>query len=313
MQQYKSGHRIRRSTDVVDLTFRNQHTTLLCIFSKNGLDPPLMQTQDIQWLLGGVLITLPAGHTLPLYKKIHPQFDCFLPHLAAHMNDTDLVIDVGANIGDTLVAMASANPKLRYICIEGDEAFIHYMHKNIHAIEQIEEDVSITVIHALVGQHIKSATLSGTNSTKHATLGLEGRLTSSRLDDLLEICSHPEVRLIKIDVDGFDWDVLASATAIIKASKPLLFFELQTESNDQVTMFRETLVELETAGYSYFGVFDNFGALMLRANNITPIIQLVDYIQRQNEGTSTRTIYYLDILAAHTDDEQFISGVMDSY
>jgi Methyltransferase FkbM domain len=113
---------------------------------------------------------------------------------------------------------------------------------------------------------------------------------SKTLDTILS-GAHPD--LIKSDVDGFDYDVIASAAMTIATSSPILFFEYNCIKPEQIKPYSETVLELEAKGYR-FAAFDNFGLPMLQNVEANVIIQLTDYVQHQNEGRSRRTIYYLD-------------------
>lgn len=55
-------------------------------------------------------IKLPANHMLPVYQKYHPKYDRFLPHLVKYIEPSDTVIDVGANVGDTLAGIVRLKP-----------------------------------------------------------------------------------------------------------------------------------------------------------------------------------------------------------
>lgn len=63
---------------------------------------------------------------LPKYKQAYPNYNRFLPHLAKHLKDSDFVVDIGANVGDTLAAMYRANDSLRFICTELNDVFYTY-------------------------------------------------------------------------------------------------------------------------------------------------------------------------------------------
>jgi tRNA G46 methylase TrmB len=83
--------------------------------------------ESVLYELGRLLIHLPRYHKLPEYQQRHRQYDRFLPHLIKDLDHDDIVIDVGANCGDTLAGMVSKNPKLHYICIEPDNEFYSYL------------------------------------------------------------------------------------------------------------------------------------------------------------------------------------------
>ncbi|MEI7464384.1 MAG: hypothetical protein WCJ87_03490 [Burkholderiales bacterium] len=52
-----------------------------------------------------VSILMPKNHRLAEYKKRHRLYDQFLPHLARYLPTGGVVVDIGANVGDTLAAM----------------------------------------------------------------------------------------------------------------------------------------------------------------------------------------------------------------
>ena len=73
--------------------------------------------------IGRLLLTLPPYHLFSLYKKRYKKYDNFLVHLAKNLKNKDSLIDVGANVGDTLFQIISKNNNFNYYCIEGDKFF----------------------------------------------------------------------------------------------------------------------------------------------------------------------------------------------
>ena len=77
--------------------------------------------------------------------------------------------------------------------------------------------------------------------------------------------------------------------------------------------YAKILNTLELEGYCDWTVFDNFGEIVVRTNNIIIIKQLMNYIWQQNVGKATRTIYYFDILSVRSTDSVFIDKVLIEY
>jgi FkbM family methyltransferase len=271
------------------------------------------QGQPIEYRYGNFSIQLPPGHMLPAYQRGHPKYDRFLPHLAKHLSASDRVIDVGANVGDTLAAMYEANPKLRYICIEPDDLFFDQLLANIERIRQAGNIVDVRAIKALVGASVSASSLDGRDGTKHAVATENGKIASEPLDKLIGPDEGQSIRLLKTDVDGFDYDVINSASSIIENSRPYIFFELQNDNESQYAEYLKTLKKLESAGYTDWFIFDNFGSLMFKAPDIRAIEQIMSYVWNQNIGRSTRTVYYVDVLAVQKSDTGFIEEVLKSY
>lgn len=256
-------------------------------------------------------INLPAHHLLPEYQKTNPKYDRFLPHLTRYINPSETIIDIGANIGDSLAGMAEQNTTAHYICIEADDSFYRHLEENVKKIKTSINHLKVTTIKALVGKNISNVSLDGQYGTKHAVILNEGGLTSSPLDEVIP--NESSVRILKSDVDGFDYDVLDSSMAVIKKHKPILFFECQFDHEYQKTGYLQTLRTLEQAGYCDWIIFDNFGEVVMRTGDMSIICQLISYIWQQNTGRSTRTIYYYDILAIQKEDTLLVNRVLEEY
>lgn len=256
-------------------------------------------------------IKLPANHLLPYYQKQHPKYDRFLPHLVKYVTPLDTIVDIGANVGDTLAGMIEKNSASNYICIEPDDYFFSYLEENIALIKTSIKGLKIQTIKALVGKNVTNVSLDGKGGTKHAVINNQGGIKSLPLDEL--ISNKLNIRILKSDVDGFDYDVLDSSVEVIKNHKPMVFFECQYDAEYQMNGYKKILNTLELEGYCDWTVFDNFGEIVVRTNNIITIKQLMNYIWQQNVGKATRTIYYFDILSVRSTDSVFIDKVLIEY
>jgi FkbM family methyltransferase len=167
---------------------------------------------DILLTIGAATITLPHGHALPGYLKNFRNYDRFLPALAREMPSGVWVIDVGANCGDTLVAMIAANPSLNFLCLEADAHLFGYLERNIVQIRKAYPAVGeILPINALVGTAETSGVLTGEFGTKRVIASKEGQhATPLGIIASNVLSPNPPVSLIKVDVDGMDYDVLQS-------------------------------------------------------------------------------------------------------
>ena len=79
---------------------------------------------DQKYRVGNSTIVIPPDHRLRVCQNAYKQYDRFPPHLAKYLEDGSVVIDVGANVGDTVAAMVSSNDRLRYVCDEADDVFL---------------------------------------------------------------------------------------------------------------------------------------------------------------------------------------------
>jgi len=273
------------------------------------LRPASSAREDLEYEIGGVRIRLPAGHRLPEYQSSHPWYDRFLPHFVSHLPPGTTVIDVGANCGDTLAAMASTRPDASYVCIEPDETFTSYLRENVARLQRAHAGLQVRSIPALVGKDVAGASLLGAGGTKHAVAG--NAIKSVTLDSLVD--AQTQVSLLKSDVDGFDYDVLRSAEQLLRAQHPILFFECFCETPEQEDGYASCFEWLSSLGYARWVVFDNFGQVISARATAEQVRDWADYVWRQARMPSTRTIYYLDLLCCCEADEAMIHAALASY
>lgn len=273
---------------------------------------------DFTYPIGRCSVVLPAGHKLPAYQRSHSQYDRFLPHLARALSAGSVVIDVGANCGDTVVSMLDQNPRVGFLCVEADATFFRYLQANVARLRQDGLDCQVTLVHGLAGAELSNVVMQGPRSTKRAVAAPDqaaNTMNARPLDAILSAEGIPaeRVAVVKVDTDGYDYDVIASASALLTARTPMLFFECQFTAHAQKARYDQMIGELGDRGYTDWAIFDNYGALLLRTREVAQVHQLVDYLWQQEAGRSTRTLYYLDLLASGERDRSLIEGVLTSY
>ena len=246
---------------------------------------------------GKYSIKIDYFHPLPEFQIRHPYYDRFLPCLVKSFPEGSVVVDVGANVGDTLVSLVSANERLEFICVEASKDIFPELVRNCDDIKSQNENLQIEVVNQLVGAEISNVRLGKKLWTEHAVVG-GGDLTpapmSSILDDLR--VDSTRIALLKTDVDGFDWDVLRSSFSAI-THQPYLYFECHVKPIDQYKKYEQLFADLTSIGYQEFAFFDNFGQFILATSSLSCISEMLSYIRRQASSQSTRTIEYYDVLA----------------
>lgn len=262
--------------------------------------------------VGGVEIALPSEHLLPKYMHKHAKYDRFLPHLVRLLKDGDLIVDVGANCGDSYAAMCAARPGAEFICLEPDPGFFGFLTANAARVAQMHAAPMPMLLPHMVGKAGAKKTLSGGGGTRKGLDAADGVSTKS-LDDILRDANGAKPRLIKSDVDGHDHDVIRSGLRTISAQRPLLFFECQCDHQGQLDAYREILVALEALGYSSWTVFDNYGGVLLCDASRSHAEQLLAYVWAQHSEGASRTIWYLDVLAGVADDAPMVREAIRSH
>ena len=246
--------------------------------------------------IGRFSIELSPGHALHHYQSVHPFYDKFPLFITKYLPGGTDVIQVGANVGDTLASMVTGNSSLNFFCIEADSGFFDFLRTNIETMHTFCK-FEVEAINKMVAQEINFKSLEGSSGTKKGVEATPGDdlLETVSLDKLFESREMRNVSLLMVDVDGFDFDVIKSAQKIIEQSSPILYFEVMPLNEGTTEKYLELMENLELSGYLHWSVFDNFGNLML--NDVTREVaaQVLTYSLLQNLAKGTRSIYYLDI------------------
>jgi FkbM family methyltransferase len=255
-------------------------------------------------------ILLPFNHMLPDYQKVNPKYDKLLPIISKYINQNEMIIDIGANIGDTLAAMVDENPYPIYLCIEPEDEFYSYLLRNVDIIKKKIPNLKVHLLKQFVGNQITNVSLDKKGGTAKANLN-SGNIKSKTLDDILyDFKSIEKINLLKVDTDGFDYDVLESALKTIKKHKPILFFECQHELEHQKTNYKSIIKKLQSLGYFHWTLFDNYGEKIITTQNLETIYSLMEYVWKQNLGKTTRTIFYYDLLVCCDNNNEIINKVI---
>ena len=265
-------------------------------------------------MFNGLEIEIDFLHALPDYQRIHSNYDKFLSEFVKLLPSDSVVVDVGANVGDSLAAMAGSNDQLEYVCIEADPEFFEELSRNVESLMNQRPALRVNTALELVGRDVAAVALFGSSGTSHAVPGA-GSLTPKPLEEVLNVLGTDASRLqlLKTDVDGYDWDVLGSAFNLLESQAPAIFFEYQFNSQDQLRSYEELFRKLFTSGYTNYWFFDNFGNFMVSTQCSGVISELTGYLARMSLGSSTKTFGYFDVLACTEKDAEWIDEIVSTY
>jgi FkbM family methyltransferase len=231
-----------------------------------------------------------SAQVIAQIKAQHRLYDRFLPVLCRHI-PTGWIVDVGANVGTTAEGLAKEcdNPILS---IEGNPEYFVQLLENT-------KDLPVRCVRALAGTGEVGGSLVSGGGTARLVRG-PTESNARPLDAILQEAeiSYSDVALLKIDTDGSDGDVILSATQTLRGSEPLLFWENDFSDEIEKREFDSAYEQIVKLGYNHFWAFDNFGNLMLSDCTYVRIRDLNRYVASQKYYGCTRTIYYIDVLAA---------------
>lgn len=219
--------------------------------------------------VGRYTITLPPKHKLDVYQHSFKNYDKKLPDIVRMVEakySVMSVIDIGANIGDTAFALRDAC-KAPLICIEGNPKFLPLLETNLSKLPGV-----IRVVPKFIGP--ESSDILGKVVTVNGTAHIERGSAQDSLDRqhmkidvttfkelLASIADLPEVRLIKMDTDGFDFRIILGSINEIAAGLPVLFFEFDPSFSPKNERYEAlvAMAALNGAGYLHCVIYDNYG------------------------------------------------------
>ncbi len=246
-------------------------------------------------------LQIPFSHDLPLNMKMFPTYNVNLGEITkiVHQKYADLkVIDVGANIGDS-VAVMHHEAVVPILCIEGNPKFLKLLEQNAKQFKDIEIEASF------VGE--KSVKVNPQNNL--GTAFLEESNDGIMVHTMQEVISkHPKfatAKLLKIDTDGFDNIIIRASKELLSNAKPIIFFEydpfyLAKQNEKGIDIFDF----LEELNYTSAIVFDNFGFYLttVSLSNKNLLKDLHHYFNRNGS-------IYMDICVVHKDDVDLLERI----
>ncbi len=162
-----------------------------------------------------------------------------------------LVVEAGSNIGSHTVPLAKGLPEHRILAVEANIEYFKLLCANLVA----NGITNALPVHAAAGAEestIRIAPLPLNRPTNFGAVSLDSIASGSgaavrvlRLDDLVD--DPGEVRILKIDVEGHECEVLAGASEILRRGRPFLYVE-----NEPSPRWRDVIAAAEEAGYRLY-------------------------------------------------------------
>lgn len=297
----------RKTKDIIKNTFLRFNYKITKIHVENT------SKEIVNRKIGKFSIKMMANHQLPIFMKYQKYYSTNLPRLTVEVfkKYKDLrMIDIGANIGDT-VALVRSECVFPITCIDGDGEFFKILEENVKQFKDVKIIKQLLGeknenINAELKKNIETARLQFDSSNKNNSLNLK------TLDTVItENIDLGKSKLLKIDTDGFDMKIIRGAQQYIKNTKPIIFLEYDTvffaEHNDSGI---PTLLILEEMGYDDIIFYDNLGKLIISTNLSNRLIlkQMNNYIN----PTDRTPFPYYDIVLFHNEDRDIAKAFIEN-
>ncbi|WP_286396825.1 FkbM family methyltransferase [Pseudanabaena mucicola] len=194
------------------------------------------------------------------------------------------------------------------LCIEGHPDFIPFLKHNALIIGNID------IAPYFIGEDDQTVSLDNVSS-KGGTASITNATTSRNPEKNIQLKSlksildaYPQFRqpkLIKIDCDGFDFEIILNSIVTIRSIRPVICFEYDISfRSNGINEAVSTIDKLVESDYSHFLVYDNFGNYLISIDyNLRDRFDDLNHCLKCNRYQSGEvTIYYLDVYAFHRYD-----------
>lgn len=163
-----------------------------------------------------------TDHLQRLIKNTSRPYELgMLQDMESRLNKDSVVLDVGANIGNHALYLAIFLG-CQVVCFEPDKELC----RSIQINSEINEIKNISIHNVAVGSEntvchiVQSEKNPESVGSQQVVLG-SGNVIMTTLDDF----NFDRVDCIKIDVEGFEENVLIGAQKLIKKNKPIIYVE----------------------------------------------------------------------------------------
>ena len=258
-----------------------------------------------------------VGNYSLLANGIHPVEDNLyhnkyysrnLPRIAKYMKSKYPVfgiIDIGANIGDTVALIRSEGVDQHVYSVEGEPTYLGMLKQNLSLFKDV------TLFETFLGDTTDKLVGSTevTDGTARFNKDAAAQIEVKKLDDLAKENNLQNIKLLKIDTDGYDFKILRGSFEFVKEQTPVIFFEydavyleLQGESGTDV------FDSLYSLGYETALFYDNYGKLLLsvNTNNTATITQLYNYMRKKSGAFP-----YYDVCVFHKSDDALANEILE--
>lgn len=202
-----------------------------------------------------------------------------LVDMCARLQEGDIVLDVGANVGNHTLYLAGIG-QARVLAFEPNQHLADAICQSV-ALNHFQDRIQVNIVG--VGERGGVAAFDkevpDNLGAQALTLG-EGPIEIVALDE--QQIDRP-VRMIKIDVEGMELPVLKGAETIIRRDSPIIYIECADEDS-----FQGIVNFLGAFGYYFWATFNATPThLFMLANEVTPQ-KYAEYAQGQAINAASR-------------------------
>lgn len=258
--------------------------------------------RTVRSTLHGYPVLLNFAYPYPLTIRCYPTFNAPLLELVNLLRQARgrkiRLVDVGAAMGDTVLLVESNCPEMveQYVCIDGDKELFSYLEENLSPIRSkllIQAQLSRSGEERPDLVRIRPDCISSQGSQLAPTRSLQ---------EVFEAHSVGPVDLLKIDVEGYDGEVLLGCERRLAQDRPAILFEWHPILCEGAKTTRSEHFEmLQRLGYSKLIWFNKFGEFshFSDTGDVDNRERLATYCLK----STTRDDWHFDVVALPADLE----------
>jgi FkbM family methyltransferase len=263
-------------------------------------------------------IKLPVarGMTFNLFHLHQDWMTFLLKRLTVFQNEDEYFLDIGANVGQTLINFHTVNEGKKYVAIEPDIYCIIYLKRLIELNDfknSLVVPVGISDENKILQLYSSSITDAGATFRKDLRPDRESQLFSSivptfKLDDVVKHLNLKAISLLKMDVEGWELEVLKSMKNIFKVDRPIvicevLFRDLKASPETNLHRNKEMLKILKEFEY---GIFQ-----LIKTQNLKDIEKIKETKEFSNEFWTNENKDLCDYLFIPAEKKELVNQIFN--
>jgi len=230
--------------------------------------------------------------------ELFPNYDRAIPkigHLINRKNGKLNYLDIGGNVGFTVINLKEEIPNANIICIEGANYYLSLLAENIKPYTQVKiepyflgsdgkENLNLSLSGNATARIVDISEKKNNGTETVQTISLDNL---SKKDSFIDF----DCNFCKIDVDGYEVFILNGGQNFLTKFKPCLFLEWTPKfikEHNQNPLDVATL--LQHSGYDFLIFFTNLGDIVATFNttNLVPAFE-------EMESKITDLMYHYDV------------------
>lgn len=207
-----------------------------------------------------------------------------------NVNKKRTIIDIGANIGSVTLPLAKIFKNSKIIAIEPTIYAFSKLKKNVSLNPNLKkrinpQNIFVSNKKKKIKEVHSSWNLSNNDKRHNVHLGILKK-TSLKIEKLDQICSKfRKIDFIKIDVDGYELDVLKSGKKSILKHRPFIYFEFAPYLYKEFGYTPKTLISFIKNELNYKFYDENF----------QKVININDVIKKLNNKSQNFFLFHKSV------------------